>query len=219
MKTFDPIHFDFSVCRTEVAEFANLLTSHPELEERRTILPFFQTHPQAAAICSVVSPLLSTGKVDIWAREYDVFGEFASDLVIGDSRNRAYCFIEFEDAMLNSIFKQTSTKSARDWSSRFEHGFSQITDWIQKLTEMEWNAEYDHRFGRGPIHFDTALIVGRTTSFRDMRELTRFRWRQSKVIVDSRRVNCFTFDDLLEMMKQRLDAIEDAARRLGNPTP
>jgi hypothetical protein len=35
-----------------------------------------------------------------------LFGAFGADLVVGDSRNNAFAFIEFEDASLGSIFVQ-----------------------------------------------------------------------------------------------------------------
>ena len=36
------------------------------------------------------------------AFEYDIFGDFKSDLVVGYSVTHSYCFIEFEDATANS---------------------------------------------------------------------------------------------------------------------
>jgi hypothetical protein len=212
MKTFDTIAFDYAQCKTEVMEYARLLVAKPSLGERTDILPFFRTHRQLAALCGVVSGHLPTATVDRVAWEYDLFGEYACDLVVGDSASRAYCFIEFEDAKSNSIFTKAGKKAARDWSRLFEHGYSQIVDWIQKLVEMAHNAEFQGRFGYGPITFDAALVIGRTTSLADVRELGRFKWRRDHVVVGSKHIRCFTFDELLGKMQNGLTTIEKVAQ-------
>ncbi|HEV3384007.1 MAG TPA: Shedu anti-phage system protein SduA domain-containing protein [Gemmata sp.] len=218
MKAFEPIAFDYVQCKVEVATLEQLLAANPSLNERKTILPFFKKHRQVAALCGVVSSFLSTGVVDRIAWEYDLFGEYAADLVVGDSVRSVYCFIEFEDAKPNSIFHKKGKKAARDWSPRFEHGYSQVTDWIQKLTEMVGNPEFLGRFGYGPIKFDASLIVGRRTSLVDIREAERFKWRRENVVVFSKHVQCFTFDELLTLMQARLKMIEMATHSVPKPT-
>jgi hypothetical protein len=216
MKVFESIAFDFAQCKAEVIALEQLLATNTSLSEQKTILPFFKKHRQVAALCGVVSSFLSTGVVDRIAWEYDLFGEYAADLVVGDSVRRVYCFIEFEDAQPNSIFHKAGKKAARDWSTRFEHGYSQATDWIQKLTEMLGNPEFHGRFGYGPITFDASLIVGR--SLADIRERERFKWRRENVVVCSKHIQCFTFDELLALMQARLKMIEEMAA-LSAPKP
>ena len=59
-------------------------------------------------------------------------------MVVGDASSHAYCFIEFEDATETSIFKKTP-KLTPEWSPRFEHGFSQLVDWILWLENNKGN--------------------------------------------------------------------------------
>ena len=58
------------------------------------------------------------------------FGDFACDVAAGDSEANAFTLIEFEDAQEYSIFsRRQEGKAMKRWSSRFEHGFSQLVDW------------------------------------------------------------------------------------------
>lgn len=54
------------------------------------------------------------------AYEFDVFGDFACDLAVGEQASGSYCFIEFEDAQQNSIFEKSGKKATREWSRRFD---------------------------------------------------------------------------------------------------
>ena len=116
MKSFDIFTFDFRESQKEVAEFRQLLQTKSSLKERDDILPFFRDRPQLCAMCSVLGP--ARDSVDRIALEYDLFGDFACDLVLGSWDQKAYSFIEFEDAQPESIFKQIGRKASRDWSSR-----------------------------------------------------------------------------------------------------
>jgi hypothetical protein len=95
MKTFDALVFDERKCAGEVAEFQALLAANPDLKERQDILPFFRSRPQLSALVGLLDPYLV--HLDRIAYEYDLFGDFTVDLVVGDSVSKAYGFIEFED--------------------------------------------------------------------------------------------------------------------------
>ena len=130
MKTFLQFDFNASQCLIEVREFRKLLNGHGELGENKDILPFFkQNHHLSAFIASYVP---SISKYDLLAYEYDLFGDFAADLVVGDSRSKNFLFVEFEDAKRFSVFKKASGRSTPDWANRVEHGISQIIDWFWK---------------------------------------------------------------------------------------
>jgi hypothetical protein len=128
MKKF--IEFDFKPqrCRTELDELKTLLESHTHLDEQKTILPFFRERQHLSAfIGSYMPDIIDFNRL---AFEYSIFGDFASDLVIGDYETATYCFVEFEDASPTSLFEQKGQKATLEWSSRFEHGFSQLIDWF-----------------------------------------------------------------------------------------
>src|SRR5207249_3428560 len=96
MKHFEPITFDYSKCRQETEQLKGLLESSPSLGERKHILPFFRKRPQLSALCGIFNSNIN--RPDRVAWEYELFGDFHCDMVVGDSVTRAYCFIEFEDA-------------------------------------------------------------------------------------------------------------------------
>jgi hypothetical protein len=215
MKAFDAIGFDYVTCLAQVGEFEHLLTTKSALKERQDILPFFRKRTQLSALCSVVSSVVN-GRTDRIAWEYDLFGDYACDLVVGDWDHKCYCFIEFEDATPSSLFHQVGKKASRDWSSRFEHGCSQTIDWIHKLSHMAESLDYEARFGKRSVDFDTVVIIGRRTGM-DVGELGRFEWRRDHVLVCSKRVRCVTFDELLEFMKARLRSLELLAKSFAAP--
>ena len=125
-----------------------------------------------------------------------------ADLVVGDSTNATYCLIEFEDATRNSIFVKKE-RSTSDWSSRFEHGFSQIVDWFWKLDDFRNTAQFRAIFESDSINFYGMLIIGRE-SFLSPIDKNPLRWRLNKVLIDSQKIICITFDQLARDIKDRL---------------
>lgn len=168
-------------------------------------------------MCGVLSPAL--GIVDRVALEYDLFGDFACDLALGDWERKAYCFIEFENAEPQSIFEKVGKKATRDWSRRFDHGSSQVIDWFHKLAKMTDHPDFEGRFGKRSIDYDGALVIGRDKDL-VATELLRLEWRREHVVVSSKRVRCVTFDELLRMMQQRLKTLTLLAKvQLPAPAP
>ena len=137
-KEFRRISFDPMQCRKEAEELRDLLAAGLDLQERKQVLPFFKKHLQLSAFLGSYHPEIV--RYDLVAHELPLFGTFVADLVVGDSRNNAFAFIEFEDASPGSIFVQKKGKAREketpDWSPRFEHGFSQLVDWFFKLHEQ-----------------------------------------------------------------------------------
>lgn len=141
---------------------------------------------------------------DKFAFEYDLFGDFSSDFAVGDFQRQAYCFMELEDAKANSIFKKVSGRSTTDWSTRFDHGYSQIIDWFYKLDDMEKTNEFEDRFGARVISPFGLLIIGRSQFLSD-KDKRRLRWRDRNVVVNSQFIRCLTYDELLEELKDMLN--------------
>jgi hypothetical protein len=102
MKTLEKIDISVSRCKTELAEFKRLLDSKASLSERDDILPFFNAHRHLAALVGSYNPRIN--RFDRIATEFSLFGDYACDLVIGDSITHNFCFVEFEDATPKSVF-------------------------------------------------------------------------------------------------------------------
>jgi hypothetical protein len=132
MKAFDSCRFDPIACRKEVAEFRQWLAQYPILDEKQQILPFFRQRRQLSAFVASYDSALKV--CDRIAFEYPLFGDFTCDLVLGDSARNAYCLIEFEDAGPGSLFIKRGKRVTREWSPRFEHGYSVASRRIECVT-------------------------------------------------------------------------------------
>ena len=116
MKNFSAFEFKPISCRRELAELQKILQSGRALSESDDILPFFRKRQHLSASIGTLHPRIV--RTDLIAYEYDIFGDFAADLVVGDSVTKAYCFIEFERADQNSIFVTKQGKNTPEWSPR-----------------------------------------------------------------------------------------------------
>ncbi len=101
MKGFDRCQFDAGQCRQELLELKELLESSDNLREKKHILPFFRSHRNVSLFVGAFNANLVD--YDLLAFEFDVFGDFVADIVIGDSERCKFNFVEIEDAGPNSL--------------------------------------------------------------------------------------------------------------------
>jgi hypothetical protein len=201
---FDPQRFE-----KELAAFGALLRSKTGLSERNDIQPFFKNSKHLAAYMGTTFPEI--GPATELAFEYPVFGNFRADLLLGNRTGKKFCVVEFEDGCENSIFKKQPRRGNPEWSPRFEHGFSQFTDWFYSLYDFKGTGEFARTFGDGHVRFYGLLIVGRSASL-DAARRRRLDWRTEKVLIDSHPVACLTFDDLHASLHERFIRYKAAAR-------
>ncbi|MBK9460637.1 MAG: DUF4263 domain-containing protein [Chitinophagales bacterium] len=199
MKEFESYKFNLVTYKEELEAFKQLLTK-PNLEESKDILPFFKEKKHLVAQIGTLVPDMQTP--DKIAYEFDIFGDFKSDCVVGDSKGQNYCFIEFEDANEKSVFVQKKGKYKPEFSPRFEHGFSQIVDWFYKLDGLHFR-DFKERFGSSEINYHGILIIGRN-NYLDESLRERLKWRTNHVIINSKQIHCYTFDDLYERLNRKL---------------
>ncbi len=86
-----------------------------------------------------------------------------------------------------------------EWSSRFDHGFSQILDWFLVLEDLKRTGLRKSKFDLDVIQYVGLLVIGRRKDLDD-RQYERLVWRSEEVHVGSRQVNCITFDDLYDTL-------------------
>jgi hypothetical protein len=203
-KSFKPIVFDYSTFKREIAEYEKFLAANPdELSEQGDISPFFKGHP---ILSSQIASLFSVEMPDRIVFEYDIFGDFRCDLAIGNSGKREYCFVEFEDARAQSLFKD-ETKFKPSFGLRLEHGHSQIIDWFYKIENLQGTKEMLERFDTLEIDYYGVLIIGRN-KFLNNTLRSRLDWRSDNIIIKQKSINIVTFDDLLTVFKTKLGTIE-----------
>jgi len=209
MKNF--IHHSLSIqgCVKELKKFEELLASKAYLKERDEILPFFKKNRHLAAFLGTYIPDIANP--DRVANEYDIFGDFACDLAVGDSTSKTFLLIEFEDARAESLFVKKGAKATPEWAPRLEHGFSQVLDWFWKLSDMEKSDDYQNRFGARHVAIHGLVVVGREQTLQP-RENARLKWRQDHTIVHSKKVSVITFDQLARDLKYRLSRYPEAAK-------
>jgi hypothetical protein len=133
----------------------------------------------------------------------EVFGDCACDLAIGDDARGLFCFVEFEAAEPGSVFKQ-GKKGTPDWSSRLEHGFSQIVDWFYLLADQSKTHQFKSFFGTDLADYCGLLVIGRS-AFLTTDQQHRLRWRSQNTLVNGRPVWIITFDELFDMLEDRVE--------------
>jgi Domain of unknown function (DUF4263) len=207
MKQFKVVSFSKQQARRELKDFRALLNdpAKPELKEREDILPFFTAHEQLIALTGMYNPLIAN--LDRIATEFDIFGDHTADVAVGDSQSHQYCFIEFEDAASNSVFRKKGNKATLEWSDRFDHGCSQIIDWLLWLENQKHTQPYLQRFGVNEVQYVGLLVVGRDKFLSDPALRQRLTWRSEQVVVCSRKLHCITFDKLYRDMDLRLKSL------------
>jgi hypothetical protein len=215
MKTFAEIRLRRTRCRQEVLELRDRLASRRRLRERQDILPFLRDRSHLCALCGVYNPTVFQPNRIAW--EYDVFGDFACDLAVGDALTKSFTFIEFEDARPGSLFVRHGRKAAREWSPRFLRGFSQLVDWFCKLDDRRNSDEFEARFGKRSIDGAGLLVAGRDGDL-GAGERFRFDWWRENVVVRSRRVHCVTYDELVANLLDYLGASLEAFPGAQGPT-
>jgi hypothetical protein len=210
MEVIDAFHLDLNKCLDELSEFKDLLIKNVELTENEDILPFFRDHLHLSAFIASYSPHIA--RFDRIKHEFSLLGEFKADLVVGDSVNANYCFIEFEDAKEDSIFKKKGRKT-KEWSPRFEHGYSQLVDWFWLIDDFRRTSAFNGVFGTGSLSITGMLIIGRR-SFLNSQENDRLRWRLDKNLIDSNKIICLTFDQLADDLESRLEYMLTGFQRI-----
>jgi hypothetical protein len=209
MKKFKPVTLQFPLCSQHVDEFEKLLAGKGELAERGDVLPFLQSHEQLAVLMGMFNSRIAW--VDRIAWEFDIFGDFACDLAVGEKDRGAYCLIEFEAAARNSVFRKQGDKATREWGTRFDHGYSQTIDWAHKLDDLRRTHTVQARFDRPEITYEMVLVAGRDDHL-EPGEKERLDWRSDNVLVGNKKVLCMTYDGLLSQLKLRLRGLTEVAK-------
>jgi hypothetical protein len=201
---FDPAQFE-----TELEAFAELLKSKKDLSETGELQPFFERSSHLAAYMGTIFTEL--GPATELAYQYPFFGDFRADLILGNKSAKKFCVVELEDGRQDSIFKKQPKRGNPEWSSRFEHGFSQLTDWFYNLDDFKGTKGFARTFGTGHVKFFGLLVIGRSASLDEARR-NRLDWRTEKVLIDSHPITCLTFDDLHDSLRNRFILYRAAAK-------
>lgn len=157
MTPFDSLQFDRNQAMSELAAFQALWGPETrEVRERQEILPFFKSNRHLAGMIGQFNPGLR--RPTHVKTEMGFFGDHACDLAIGEATTSQFCFVEFEDARLDSIFRLS--KHARPaWAPRLQHGFDQILDWFRLLDDMKNTERFRSLFGSALADYTGLLVI------------------------------------------------------------
>jgi hypothetical protein len=193
MKILQPHTFNATHARQEWEDYKNFLHAKVELDEQKDILPFFaQRHDLSLLISRYFS---KTATANCFAHEFDIFGSFRADLIIGDRKKHRYVLVEFENGASNSVFKIKGKKATPDWSTRLESAYSQLTDWLWKLENMRNTPDFLHLFGSHRASFYGLIVIGKAMNL-TAQEQDRLEWRSQKTMIDSTAFEIISFDQL-----------------------
>jgi hypothetical protein len=195
MKNLKTHLFDATQCRQEWYEFEDLLKSKSKLEERKDVLPFFKKrHDLSMLICNYFPKVVEP---NTFAHEYEIYGDFVADLVVGDSSRHRYLLVEFENGDRDSVFKQVGQKSTPEWAPRFEKAYSQLVDWFWKLEDMRNTSDFLNTFGSHRATFQGLIVIGKDMEL-SAQERDRLTWRLDRTLIDSNAISCVSFNRLSE---------------------
>jgi hypothetical protein len=209
VKDFKPVAYDAAKVRKELGEFDRLLKSRPSLSEQKDLLPFFRKREQLSAFMGTYA--FDIGPGTHLAYEFPFLGDFAADIIVGNRDQGEYLVIELEDGTPGGVFTKVKGKHTKEWSRRFDHGYSQLIDWFSCLDDYRKTNKFIDEFGPGYVTFYGLLVVGRNAGMTDA-DRTRLRWRAKNVVVNSQPITCITFDDLYEALRPRLTLYTQGAR-------
>ena len=194
MKQLQKHSFNPKVCRQELGELQTLLSGKTSLKERDDVLPFFKRRHDLSMLIATYFPLFRFPP-DVLAHEYPLYGDFIADLIVGNTVEQQYLLVEFEDGTPKGLFVERAPKSALEWAPRYEHAFSQVVDWFWKLDDMRSTGHYLRVFGSREAKFHGLIVTGKDVHL-EKTEQERLRWRQDRVVVDSKTISCTTFNGL-----------------------
>jgi Domain of unknown function (DUF4263) len=110
---FEPARF-----LQELQAFDDLLKSKADLSEREDIQPFFKKSKHLTAYLGTFAS--SIGVATEICFEYEFFGDFKADILVGSKQENEFCVVEFEDGKQDTIFKKQKKRKNPEWSARFE---------------------------------------------------------------------------------------------------
>lgn len=179
--------------RAEWKDLESLLVTKKTLSESKDVLPFFKRrHDLSLLICNYFPKIKTPDRL---AHEYEIYGDFVADLVVGDSSVHHYLLVEFEDGRADSVFTLKGRRATPVWAPRFETAYSQLVDWLWKLEDMRSTAAFVSTFGSRRATFQGLIVIGKDMAL-PPQEADRLKWRLDRTMIDSTPVLSVSFNEL-----------------------
>jgi hypothetical protein len=191
-------YYNFKELKEAVKAFEELLESKVELDEKEDIIPFFDKYPLL-----ILEAYLTYMLIDALEFRFQLWENLICDIAFGSSQKNTYCLIKLQGAKKNSIFSN-SPENYPHFSNDFDNSYNQISDWLYNLDRnRNISSEIKHQFADTNPDISPILIIGRSTFLSD-EDRRRFDWRRGQTVVNSHKIICFTYDELLIRFKRSL---------------
>jgi hypothetical protein len=226
MKGFEKFTFDAKLLRDECDLLKDTLKPGMglSLDEDRHLSSVLKPSPNLVSV--IGSAFGGVTDPDLIASEYWILDKLRCDFAVCNSRKGKFCFIEIENAVPRSIFVERKPTLHNglmgrppyfDWADRFEHGTSQILDWIRILADSEKTDDFRAHFGSSN-RFDAEfiLVIGRD-EYLDANQKERLAWRSKNVVTGGYKVKCITYDQVLDEAEYELATYGPAAAASASP--
>lgn len=207
MKGFAPFTADSQKLAQGARDLRQLLKPGAKLslDENLQLSPFFKNAPDVVA--RIAMDFGGVESPDLLAPEHWILDKLRCDFAVCNSRRQRFCFIELEDATPQSIFTERKPDAFNglagrapyfDWAHRFEHGTSQIFDWIKILHDQSLTQDFKNHYGERNSFQATYVLVAGREEYLDQARRDRLVWRSKHTIVDGSRIQSITYDDVLK---------------------
>ena len=91
-----------------------------------------------------------------------------------------------------------------------------MVDWFFVLDDQRGTAAFTRLFGAGHIQFFGMLVIGRSADL-DAHDMGRLQWRADRVSINTHKIFCYTYDDLLSDLERNWQAFSRVGRHPVDP--
>jgi hypothetical protein len=216
MSQFLNIKLNFREAERQLAQFQSFLHNNKTFSEKQVVK---ELREKLHLSCLIGAMSSGVWRANVYKFEFQIMGVFKADLVVGNSQQKQFVFVEFESGEEHSLFGPKKTFQMRDWSQKFEHGFGQLVDWAWAIRDAANTQIFENAFGCDEFSAEYLLVCGRD-SLMDETEQKRHAWRSRSCMVGGKQATCLTYDGLLTFFQTTIEAIksyDQGALEFGRP--
>jgi hypothetical protein len=204
MSQFHNIELNFREAERQLVQFQSFLHNNKTFSEKQVVN---ELREKLHLSCLIGAMSSGVWRSDVYKFEFQIMGVFKADLVVGNSQQKRFVFVEFESGDKHSLFGPKKTFQMRDWSQKFEHGFGQLVDWAWAIRDAGNTQIFENAFGCDEFSAEYLLVCGRD-SLMDGTEQKRHAWRARNCILGGKQATCLTYDGLLIFFQGTIEAIK-----------
>ena len=209
MKKFRDLNFDLAACRRRTSRIWSFARRQPRAARTGADSALLRAAFAVIGFRGIVHVRYRAGRIALPSSS-PFSATSKRTWLSGIPEEGTYCFVEFEDGGEDGVFSRSGEKATREWSRRFEHGFSQLVDWFYLLDDMK-NTQRRRRISATGIPAFMAFWSSGGPLASATTNATGSCWRSDRVLVNSHKIVCLTYDDLYHALRRRIELYSDAS--------